>query len=85
VATKGEIVQAFVEALAPYIGAAMAGASVRGQCDKLGIDGDGVTDAEIEALVEAVTPGLHVFVGADKTAVVIGELRASLARLRRSS
>jgi len=76
-------VRVFTEALAPYIGATMAGASVRGQCDKLAIEDDDVSEAQIEALIAAISPGLHVFVGDEKTATIIRDLRVSLTGLRR--
>jgi hypothetical protein len=72
------MVRVFAEALAPYIGPAMAGASVRGHCEKLGIVEGPVSAAQVQALLAAITPGLHVFVGERKTGEVVERIRASL-------
>ena len=72
----------FETALAPYIGASMAGASLRGHCDKLGIVEGPVSDAQIELLIAAITPGLHVFMGEAKTHEVLRDIRMPLRSLR---
>jgi hypothetical protein len=81
-ATRKEIVRLFETALAPYIGATMAGASLRGHCDKLGIADGTVSEEQIELLIAAMTPGLHVFVGEAKTQEVLREIRMPLRSLR---
>ena len=72
----------FETALAPYIGAAMAGASLRGHCDKLGIAEGQVSEEQLEQLIAAITPGLHVFVGEAKTQELLRDIRMPLRSLR---
>jgi hypothetical protein len=81
-ASRKEIVRVFEAALAPYIGATMAGASLRGHCEKLGIGEADVSEAQVEALISAITPGLHVFVGEQKTLEVVQEIRVPLRSMR---
>jgi hypothetical protein len=82
-ARRGQIVDVFAQALAPYIGASMAGASLRGHCDKLGLGDGELTAQQTEALFDAIRPGLHVFVGEERTASVEREIRQALAQMRR--
>jgi hypothetical protein len=83
-ANRQEIVRVFESALAPYIGATMASASMRGHCEKLGIGEGQVSEAQIELLIAAITPGLHVFVGEAKTQDVLLAIRVPLRSLRPS-
>ena len=61
----------------------MAGASLRGHCDKLGLRETDVSPEQTEALLDAIRPGLHVFVGEDRTANVEREIRLALGLTRR--
>lgn len=74
-ASRQDIVARFSAVLAPYLGAAMAGSSLRGQCDKLGIAEGPVSPDQLDALLASLRPGLHVFVGEAKTAEIIRALR----------
>lgn len=65
--------------LAPHIGPLMAQASARGQCKALGIDGDGISPEQTEALIERLGWGLAVFVGRPKAAELVQEMRHALA------
>lgn len=64
--------------LAPHIGALMAQASARGQCESLGIDGDGIGPEATEALIERLGWGLAVFVGRPKAAELVQEMRRAV-------
>lgn len=77
-ATRKDIVEAFTAVLAPYMGATMAGASLRGHCEKLRVGEREVSNDEIDALLAAMRPGLHVFVGEEKTSQIVREMRRSL-------
>ena len=81
-ARRAEIIRVFTDALAPYVGATMAGASVRGHCDKLGIADGEVREEQVQALLEALAPGLQVFVGRERAALVVAEIRRTLDRQR---
>jgi hypothetical protein len=64
--------------LVPYLGDAMARAALHVNRQKLGLLGPKLSDAELERLLEALTPGLHVFVGHEVTARLLGEVREAL-------
>jgi hypothetical protein len=64
--------------LAPYMGHTLSGASLRGHCDKLGIGEQEVSADQINALLAAMRPGLHVFVGEEKTAQIVREMRKAV-------
>ena len=72
------VVDGIIEVLAPYLGETMARASTRGVCDKLGLRGDRMSAEEAEALVAKLASGLRVFVGREKAAQVVEEMRRSL-------
>jgi hypothetical protein len=74
-----EAVETIARVLAPYLGATMAQASTRAYCEKLGIAASGeLASAQAEALVNKLASGLAVFVGREKTATVVAEIRSAL-------
>ena len=73
-------IDAIITALAKYIGPNMARTSVHGQCAKLGLSLDAAHVDQLEALVEALCPGLNVFIGRDKAKDVRAELIAVVRR-----
>lgn len=73
-----EAFETIVGVLAPYLGETMARASTQGVCDKLGIRGDSISAQELQALVSKLASGLAVFVGREKSAQVVEEIRRSL-------
>jgi hypothetical protein len=68
-----------VEVLSPYLGATMAEASTRAQCEKLGIEGATLSDEQLEALLAKLKGGLVVFVGREQTAGIVEKIRGALA------
>lgn len=64
--------------LAPHIGPLMAQASVRGQCESLGIEGDGISPEDTDALIERLGWGLAVFVGRPKASELVQEMHRAL-------
>lgn len=75
---RAAVVSEIVRVLSPYLGATMAAASARAQCEKLGITGDAISPEQFEALIAKLAAGLAVFVGREKSALVAGELRRAL-------
>jgi hypothetical protein len=73
-----EAVDAIARVLAPYLGATMAEASTRTYCQRLGIDEGELAPEQAEALVGKLASGLAVFVGREKTAGVVTEIRRAL-------
>lgn len=80
-ATKDQVIAILVRALSPYVGATMAGASVRGLCARLVSDGAYLGRAQVQTLIDSLTPGLHVFVGKEKTQVVVREIWSEIDAL----
>ena len=68
-----------VRGLAPWIGENMARAAVEGQAEKLGLRGKPIDAKEVESLLAVLSPGLNVFIGREKTAQIVAEIRESLA------
>ena len=77
--TKLQLLDVLTAVLAPYLGETMARASARTHCEKLGIRDDDVTPEQIEALVGKLASGLNVFVGRDRAAGVLGEMKRAVA------
>ncbi len=77
------VVEVLVRALTPYLGANMARAVARGHCEKIGITSH-VDAAQLDRLVEVLRPGLNVFVGPDKTALIVEQVRRDIAAAGKS-
>jgi hypothetical protein len=73
-----DLAEVIVRVLAPYLGPNMARAIARAECDKLGIGGASVSDAQAASLASSLRPGLHVFVGRDHTERILRELSTAL-------
>lgn len=80
-ATKDQVTAIVVRALAPYVGATMASASVRGLCEKLGLDGTKLGPPQVQGLIDALAPGLHVYVGKEKARTVIQQIWTAMDEL----
>ena len=77
-ATRDQVLAILVSALSPYVGATMASASVRGLYQKLELEGAQLGRGQIERLIDALAPGLHVYVGKEKALMIVAEIRAAL-------
>jgi len=73
------VVEALTLTLTPYIGGNMARSAVRAQRERLGIDAATMTPEEVAGLIAKVGHGLNVFLGREKAAAVIDEMRRTLA------
>ena len=78
--TTTDAVDAVVKVMAPYIGDTMARSATEAHCQKLGIAAT-VSHDQVEALLAKLGGGLNIFLGRDKTASVIAEVRGALAAL----
>ena len=76
---RDAVVAQIVKVLSPYLGATMAAASARTQCEKLGIAGETISAEQAAALIGKLGAGLTVFVGREKSAAVVAEIRNALA------
>lgn len=80
--TKAEVLDALAAVLSPYVGETMARASAQAHCEKLGVRGEAISAAETETLVAKLASGLNVFVGRERAAGVLDEMRKAVeARL----
>lgn len=70
----GAPVQRLEEILTPYLGRTVAQTTIRMQCKALGIAPDGLTAAQLPSLIDRVTVGLRVFVGAEKANQIRSEM-----------
>ena len=77
---KTEVIDTLAAVLSPYVGATMASASARTHCDKLAINGDEISSAQADALLGRLSSGLNVFIGRERAAVVLEEMRRALAQ-----
>jgi hypothetical protein len=77
----GEVLDSIAEVLAPYLGKMMARASAGAHFQDLAIDGERIDRQKVEALVERVGKGLNLFLGRDKSKLVVEEIRSALNRL----
>ena len=77
-AARERVVVVVVGAITPYVGATMAGASVRGFCTRLGLDVPVLDRAQVTRLLDALAPGLDVYVGKDKTTIIVREIWMTL-------
>ena len=78
--TTSEAVEVMVRAMAPYIGDTMARSATEAHCQRLGIAATMSRD-QVETLLGKLGGGLNIFLGRDKAASVIAEVRAALAAL----
>jgi hypothetical protein len=67
--------------MAPYVGATMARSAAEAHCQKLGFSSGTLTPDQLDALLAKVGAGLNIFLGRDKAATVIGEVKVQLAAL----
>jgi hypothetical protein len=73
--------QEIVRVVGPYIGETMARSATEAHCQKLGIGAGTVSPEQLEALLAKLAGGLNIFLGREKSAVVIADVRRALANL----
>lgn len=76
-----EVLDSIAEVLSPYLGKLMARASASAHVQDLAIHGERMDRQKAEALVERVGKGLNLFLGRDKSKLVVEEIRRTLDRL----
>jgi hypothetical protein len=80
-ATHDQVIGILVRALSPYVGPTMASASVRGLCERFFRVGVVANRERVAQVIEALEPGLHVFVGKGKAESVVREMWIALDAL----
>ena len=68
-----------VKIMAPYVGDTMARSATEAHCQRLGIAGGSIEPEQVEMLLAKLGAGLNIFLGKDKSATVIAEVRPALA------
>ncbi len=68
-----------VRVMAPYVGDTMARSATEAHCQRLGIADGSLDAAQVDELLAKLGAGLNIFLGKDKSATVIAEVRAALA------
>lgn len=76
-----DVFDAIIRVLAPFIGANMARAAVYSQKDRLELTRPDISQAEVDALLERLGPGLVVFVGREKTDRILDDARRAVEPL----
>jgi hypothetical protein len=79
-----EVLATIVRVLSPYVGETMARSATHAQCQKLGIEGAEITGEAAEALIGRLGAGLNIFIGRERSSVVVEELRRTIAQVGRS-
>jgi hypothetical protein len=74
--TTEEALRTIVRVVAPYVGETMARSAAAAHCQKLGIGAD-IRAEELEALIARIGSGLNIFLGREKSARVVAELRVA--------
>ena len=80
-AAKDRVLAIIAGILSPYVGATMAGASVRGISQRLGLDQPRLDRNQVGLLLEALGPGLDVYIGKDKARIVVLDIWKALDSL----
>ena len=78
-----EAVEVVVKVMTPYIGGTMARSATGAHCQKLGITGGAVSPEQLDALLGKLGGGLNIFLGRDKSASVMADVRRALATRER--
>jgi hypothetical protein len=73
-----QAVEVIVQILGPYIGETMARSATQAHCEKLGIAAGSISPEEAEALLGKLSGGLNIFLGREKAAGAIAEVRTRL-------
>ena len=82
--TTSDAVEAMVKVMGPYIGDTMARSATEAHCQKLGIAAGPLPPDRLDALLAKLGSGLNIFLGRDKSALVMAEVRRALATLEAS-
>ncbi len=74
-----DAVATVVGVIAPYVGDTMARSATEAHCQRLGIASGSIDPSQLETLLAKLGAGLNIFLGKEKSAAVIAEIRAALA------
>lgn len=72
------VIQTITSAITPYIGQMMARSSIEVHCRRLGLDMTRLDAGQIDKLLNAISLGLNVFIGREKSQSVLRDIRLSI-------
>lgn len=75
---RRQVEETIERTLAPVLGTSLARAAVRAQFVRVGIDGDALIAAQVDALLVSLEKALRVFVGTPKAAALVLDVRTAL-------
>jgi hypothetical protein len=75
------VLDALTRTLTPFLGQTMAQAAVETHRQKLGIEGTHVTTDQLDALLTKLSAGLVIFVGRERTDVIVRQARSAIDAL----
>jgi hypothetical protein len=76
-----EVLEAIHQVLAPYVGRLMARTAASAHCRDLGIDSAVMSRPQIESLLDKLGLGLIIFLGKEKTSMVVESMRRAIDSL----
>jgi hypothetical protein len=79
-----DVLAAIVGVITPYVGHTMARAAAEAHCRKLGVSGEQIAAEQLDALIARIGAGLNIFVGREKTAGILADMRRAVERLAAS-
>ncbi len=68
-----------VRIMAPYVGDTMARSATEAHFQRMGIANGIIDDVQLDVLLAKLGSGLNIFLGKERSATVIAEVRAALA------
>ena len=76
--TTSEVLETIQRIVSPVLGENMARTAAQAHCRGLGVNGDQMSAHQVTELIDRMGKGLNVFVGREKAATVVSELRRAL-------
>jgi hypothetical protein len=73
-----EAVQVMVSVMAPYIGETLARSAAEVHCRNVGVREAEIDAGQVELVLRKLEAGLHIFLGREKSAAAIVDMRSAL-------
>jgi hypothetical protein len=73
-----DAVQVMVTVMAPYIGDTLARSAAEVHCRNLGVPATAIDPGQVELVLAKLEAGLHIFLGREKSSLVIADTRQAL-------
>ncbi len=73
-----DAVDVIINAMSPYTGEFMARSATQAHCKSLGLNGDMISKEQLGALLGKLGSALNVFIGREKSSLVVTDLHRAL-------